>query len=165
MMKAYKKSAFLLGLAMLSGGTMTVAMVEFEKELPPPSSLSKEEILQKLMAAHANLFYRTKLADPTEDKLYHGLSIQNWFEALRKLHGYVVANAKGNAKLLSAAKSVRLVGENLAYNREGNEDDLASLENIKKTLKDTTFLIPSRNNAKKVIVEEIDLLKDTMGTG
>ncbi len=149
MMKTYKKSTLLLGLAMLSGGTIAAE--------------TKEEILQKLMAAHANLFYRTKLADPVEDWTYETSSRQNWFEALKELHGYVVANAKENAKLLMIADKVRRVGEGIA---DGIKDNtyVSRLEGAKEILKNTTFLIDrqQRNNAKKVLLEVIDLLESTM---
>ncbi len=160
-MKAYKKSALLLGLAML-GGSITAAG-EFE-ELPEPSSLSKEEIAQMLMAAHANFFYR---ADAREDSAEQDDMRRKWFGALREFHGYVIANAQENDKLLNTAKWVRRVGEELAY-RKMDAEDFASLENIKRTLQGTTFQsewftsIKPKTDAKEILLAIIDLLQSMM---
>ncbi len=131
-MKVYKKSALLLGMAILSGGTIT-AFQEWEptvewprpkteeelKRLVPGTRMhqSKAEISNEMMIAHQKLF--------TEP--------EHWIDALTDLNTYVKENAPRNDVLKNAAAKVREVGIRLPQIVQFGGDLLSDRDKLQKT--------------------------------
>ena len=82
MMKTYKKSTLLLGLAMLSGGTI--------------AAKTKDEELLLITSIHTKVFSQSNLFDKRNEET------NDWYDLLDNIQKYVDKNASKNKKLLDA---------------------------------------------------------------
>ncbi len=139
-MKVCKKSALLLGMAMLSSTIITSSIIcgitgmtreeeswgqtreEYEEDRF--WGKTKEEVYDEILVAFSKLFYGTNLFDRKEVPKVNivieefgrpkGLiRFNEWIEKLSSLRSYVQDNAGGNSKLRNAAELVFEVGNML----------------------------------------------------
>ena len=146
-MKAYKKSVLLLGMAMLSGGSIIAAE-------------TKARLSNKIMIAHEKFF----LFEP--GRLSFEDDRENWKQALNDLQNYVNKNAVANTVLKDAAQLVKRVGDKLAEITTAETNKLLSneLEETKhELLQESFWWMPEQKEAvKDLLLEVIDLLQKTI---
>ncbi len=161
MMKAYKKSALLLGLAMLSGESLAeiseIPLVEISEisrylgAIGSKSQQSREEVLNEFIDAYTRFS-----SDPG-----------NWILTLDDVNRYVEENAKDNKKLIKAAFLVQGKGKSLSlgikfgYNISDLLKDAEELQEQAKILDDVTFWWidkEKKKNAREVLLVVITSL-------
>ena len=153
-MKVYKKSALLLGMAMLSG-TIT-AMYEGIKTGEAPKS--KKDVLQGLKQAKKDFF--SPGMGPTHPT---GLILQKkWEQALYDLQTYAEANADGNLKILNAASLSVKVGNDLAAQIMGDPRaslaDSFKLDKAIKILRDDPWWLGRKREVRNVLLKAAGLI-------